>query len=151
MATTYDLLRLAERIELIAAEIYAALALQFAGNASARSLFESLAAEEVQHASRIRLLTARYKHDAKLVNRRTTETPALDAILAEALAALAQIREGRWTRDLAETKRRLGALEDRLVGAHAEILARDGNPDLRAFFEQLARQDQAHARLLVES
>jgi rubrerythrin len=151
MATTYDLLRRAERIETTAAEIYAALAVQFRNVASARSLFESLAAEELQHASRIRLLTARYQHDAKLVSRRSTETAVLDASLAAAETALAEIRAGRWTGDLAATKRRLGTLEDRLAGAHAELLARDGNPDLRAFFEQLARQDEAHARLLVES
>ncbi|HYG69208.1 MAG TPA: ferritin family protein [Anaeromyxobacteraceae bacterium] len=151
MPTTYDLLRRAERIETTAAEIYGALAAQFAASPAARSLFESLAAEELQHASRIRLLTARYKHDARLVARRSADAPALEACLAEAEGALAEIRTGRWRLDLAATKRRLGALEDRLGVAHAEVLARDGNPDLREFFEQLARQDAAHARLLIES
>lgn len=151
MPTTYDLLARAERIEATAAAIYAALAVQFARNPAARSLFEALAAEELQHASRVRLLAARYKHDGKLVRNGPSRVPALEACLADAQAALADIRAGRWGADFAATKRRLGELEDCLAKAHAEVIARDANPDLRLFFEQLARQDEAHARLLVES
>jgi rubrerythrin len=151
MPTTYDLLARAELIENTAAAIYAALAVQFARLPPARSLFESLAAEEMQHASRIRLLTARYKHDARLVRSGASDAPVLEACLAEAQAALADIRAGRWESDFAAAKRKLGILEDRLAKAHAEVIAREANADLRSFFEQLARQDEAHARLLIES
>lgn len=151
MPTTYHLLGRAERIETTAAAIYAALAAQFAGLPAARSLFEGLAADELQHASRIRLLAARYKHDARLAARRPAASPELDACLAEAEQVLADVRARRWESDFGRAKQKLCALEDRLSRAHAEALARDAHPDLRAFFEQLARQDEAHARLLVES
>lgn len=151
MPTTYYLLAQAERIELTCAAVYAALAVQFSRDPSARTLFERLAAEELQHASRIRLFSGRYRHDAKLLAQKPAQHSELDGLLEEAQRILADVRAGRFEPDLARAKRTLCALEDRFARAHAEVLARDGHPDLRLFFEQLARQDAAHAQLLVES
>ena len=147
--STYEILRTAKRVELAAAAIYAALARRFAGDAEARALFQRLEAEEVQHATRVRLLGARYRHDSKLLERITSDGRQLDQLIAESEAVLAAIDAGRWGRDLDEVKQNLAALEDRFMEAHADLIAREGNPELRRFFELLARQDEGHVRLLV--
>lgn len=145
-STTWQLLERAERVEAVSAKIYAALARRFRGEPTVHSLFGRLEAEELQHASRVRLLAAHHRNDTKLaVDAGAAE---LDACIEEATGALSEIEAGLWPADLAEVKRRLRALEDRLARAHAELLARDAPPSLRSFFASLAAQDEAHARLL---
>jgi hypothetical protein len=145
--TTFEVFKKAERIENIAAAIYAFLAKQFADDPDVRALFARLEAEEVQHASRVRLLASRYRGDSKLLPN-VPGNPELDACLADAEAALVEVQAGRWGRDLASIKARLVALEERMANAHAQVIARDGHPALRDFFRQLALQDDAHAALL---
>lgn len=145
--TTFDVFGRAERIETIAAAIYAAVAKQFADDEQARALFVRLEAEEVQHASRVRLLAGRYRVDRKLLER-VAGVAELDACLAQAEAALAEVTAGAWGRDLAAIKARLALLETQLASAHAHVMAEDGHPGLREFFRQLALQDDAHVALL---
>jgi len=146
MATTYLLLEKAERIELLAEQLYLTLAARFDGEAKA--LFSRLAAEEAQHAARIRLLAARYRQDSRLVGALTLDTPRLDRLLREAEEALAGARQGAWDGDPAAALDGAAELERRLCGAHAQALPKEAHPDLRAFFEQLAAQDRAHLDLL---
>jgi rubrerythrin len=146
MASTSQLLEKAERLELLAAEVYRALAGRFAGEG--RALFLRLADEELQHASRIRLLAARLRHDRRLAAAVAADTAALDTLLAEARRVVDEVVRGGWDGDLEGALRRAGELELRFVAAHAQSLARGAHPELRAFFEQLAAQDAAHARLL---
>ncbi len=147
MASTFDFFRRAERIEALAAAIYAALAVQFAADAATRDLFVRLEREELQHASRIRLLASSYRGDSRLIDR-VSGAADLEACCGEAEAALREVQAGTWGTDLAGVKARLAALEVRLSKAHAHVLAQDGNASLRDFFRQLALQDDAHARLL---
>jgi len=148
MAGTYELLRLAERIELLSARLYALLAEQFRGDREASELFLRLESEEAQHASRIRLLAARYRHDAKLLERVSVEPRFLEELLRRGEAIVAEVAAGAWGDDLRAVKRRLGDLELEFCHAHAHFLSEDGHPALRAFFAQLSEQDEAHARLL---
>lgn len=150
MATTYQVFEAAERVEQLSAAIYAALAHRFAGDLDAHALFTRLQQEEIQHASRIRLLAARYRHDTRILDRVTGTIRELDGLAAECRAVLSAIAEGTWARDLAEAKGALASLEDRFRHAHAQLIAREGHPELRRFFEQLAEQDEAHERLLAE-
>jgi rubrerythrin len=145
--TTYQLFDRAEKIELLSARVYAALSQVFAGDPEVRALFARLEAEEQQHASRVRLLAAHYRNDPKL----QVDAPAaeLDRCVEEAGRALAEIEAGLWPADVAEVKRRLRELEDRLGRAHAHLLATAATPSLHAFFVALAEQDAAHARLLA--
>lgn len=146
MASTYHLLEKAERIELLAEQLYRALAGRFAGDAKA--LFLRLAEEEAQHAARIRLLTARYRQDKRLVTTLATDTTQLDLLIGEAEQALAAVGAGTWDGDPAGALRSAAALEERFCQVHAQALSQDAHPELRAFFEQLAVQDRAHADLL---
>jgi rubrerythrin len=145
--TTLDVFRCAERIEAIAAAIYAALAQQFADDAPVRALFARLEQEELQHAARVRLLASRYRADRKLLERFTGVTELQEGLrLSE--EALSEVLAGAWGRDVVEVKARLVELESRLGKAHAQAVAREGHPALREFFEQLALQDEAHLELL---
>jgi rubrerythrin len=146
MASTYQLLEKAERLELLAERLYQALAGRFGGEA--RALFKRLAAEEAQHASRVRLLSARVRQDKKLVATLAVDTTLLDRLLLEAGEALAAVEAGAWDGDPAAALQAAAELEHRFCQAHAQALSRDAHPELRAFFEQLAAQDKAHEALL---
>lgn len=147
--TTFDVFKTAERIETIAASIYAAVAKRFAADEKARALFGRLEQEEVQHAARVRLLASRYRGDKKILAK-IPGVAELESCLALAEAALAEVLAGTWGGDLAATKLRLVQLEGVLSKAHAQTIAKDGDPSLRDFFRQLALQDDAHAALLGE-
>jgi hypothetical protein len=145
--TTVDVFKHAERIEAIAATIYAFFARQFAGDEKARALFKRLEAEEIQHATRVRLLAARYVADRRLIER-FGHSAELEACLHIAEAALVEVNAGAWGADVTAVKLRLAELEIRLARAHAQAIAEGGHPALRDFFRQLALQDEAHAQLL---
>ncbi|HET9551832.1 MAG TPA: ferritin family protein [Anaeromyxobacteraceae bacterium] len=146
MGSTYSLLERAERLERLASEIYLALASRYGGEIKA--LFERLAIEEAQHANRVRLLASRYRHDSRLVASVPGCTAELDALAAEAELVLRSVVEGAWDGDADAALRRAAELEARFSQAHASSLSRDAHPELLAFFEQLAAQDEAHRRLL---
>jgi rubrerythrin len=148
LATIYDIFEKAEAIEVLVAEIYAALAARFRDDPDARALFERLAAEELQHARRVRLLAARYRHDARLLEKVPAAGEGLDRLAAEAKAVRRAVEDGTFGVDLAAVKRLLSALESRFQDAHAELIAAAGPAELRTFFAALAEQDEAHARLL---
>jgi rubrerythrin len=146
MGSTYQLLEKAEQIELLAERLYRRLAERFAGDA--RATFQRLAEEEAQHAARIRLLAARYRHDKRLVRSLAADGALMDRLLVEGEEALAAVRAGAWDGDPAAALRRAAALERRFGLVHAQVLAQEGHPELRALFEQLAAQDRAHLALL---
>jgi rubrerythrin len=148
MAGWFALLRLAERIEALSAELYGLLAERFRAEPEASGLFLRLECEETQHASRIRLLAARYGHDARLLGRAGAETAFLEGLVARAEEVVGEVRAGGWGNDLDEVKRRLAETELLFCNAHAQFLAEGGHPLLREFFAQLAEQDEAHAQLL---
>lgn len=145
--TNFDVLEKAERIELLAADLYAALARHFGADPGALKLFTRLRDEEHQHASRVRMVAAQARRDTKLLAKIQVDPRSLDAVAREMAADLASVLAGRWEADLAATKRRLLELEERASKAHAEAL--DGiHESLQSFFRQLAEQDKAHEELL---
>ena len=146
MPTTYKLFETAEQIEGICAETYRVMAEQFGGDPETRELFERLAREELQHASRVRLLAARYRHDPRLLG--GGDSAGLDNMLAEALEVLASVRGGSFARTAEEARAKAAELEERFAHAHAELITRQGHPALREFFRQLAAQDRGHRELL---
>jgi hypothetical protein len=111
-------------------------------------LFLRLEQEELQHASRVRLLAARYRHDTRLLGP-SLVPPELDEMLADAEQAVRSIRQGTFAATAAEALSRVAALEARFDRAHAELIAADGHPALREFFRKLAAQDRAHHQLLA--
>lgn len=146
MASTYLLLEKAEQIEALAERLYRVLAERFDGEANL--LFRRLADEEAQHAARIRLLAARYRHDRRLVASMDFDLGLLDRLFVEAEGALATVVGGAWDGDPAAARRAAVELEQRFCLVHAQVLSSAGHPELRAFFAQLAVQDRAHQELL---
>jgi rubrerythrin len=149
LATTYQIFEVAERIELLAAAGYALLAERFASDAAARALFQKLEQEELQHAARVRLLAARYRHDPRLLDGAPADPRELELMREDAEAVLDSIRAGTFAHTVDEAVVNLVALEERFARAHAELIAHDGHPALREFFQQLAVQDDGHREMLL--
>jgi rubrerythrin len=147
VTTNFDVLDKAEKIELLASELYAAFARHFCADPVALKLFTQLRDEEQQHAARIRTVAAQSRRDTKLLAKISVDTRGLDDVIVEMTAVLANVGHGNWGADLAQTKRLLVELEDRCSRAHAEGL-QGLHESLRKFFEQLALQDKAHEELL---
>lgn len=144
--TAYEYFGRAERVEQLAAEIYAQLARDFAADRAASSTFRALADEEHQHAVRIRLMRERYRTNPGLFERMEWLEQELEGVDRYVNELRDEVARGAWGIDLALVHPRLREMEDRL-GLHAERMARDADPDVREFFEALARQDRVHRRL----
>lgn len=147
MSTTYQLFDKAERIEELCAEAYHLLADEFTRDPDARDLFLKLEQEELQHASRVRLLAARYRHDSRLLGT-AADAAGLDRMLAEAQEAVLAIKRHSFARTAEEACARAAELEERFAHAHAELIASEGHPALKEFFSRLAAQDRGHQALL---
>jgi hypothetical protein len=147
VATTYEVFEKAVRIEEVCAEAYRLLSEQFAADAGARELFRRLEQEELQHASRVKLLAARYRHDPRLLGVPLV-SGELAALLEDAEQALAAIQRRSFAQTADEAKARAVAMEERFARAHAELISHEGHPALREFFWKLAEQDRAHNELL---
>ena len=147
LTTTYEIFEKAERIEVLSAEAYASLAVLFESDPAARKLFLRLEEEELQHASRVRLLAARYRAESRLLGP-SAAPEELDALLREVEALVRSIRDGSFARSVEEACAKLAAFEESASRAHAEAIARSGHPELQRFFQALASQDRAHQELL---
>jgi hypothetical protein len=147
VATTYQIFEKAVRIEELCAEAYHLLAEQFAAEPEARDLFLQLEQEELQHATRVKLLAARYRHDPRLLGA-PVGAAELDGLLADAEHALAAVRGRSFARTAEEARARAASMEERFARAHAELISHEGHPALREFFCKLAEQDRGHDELL---
>ncbi len=145
--SSYTVLEKAERVERAAARAYRAGAGALRGSPQG-ALLQRLAEEEDQHAARVRLLAARYRHDARLFQNVDFKLVALDAELASWDAAQKEIEEGRWNGDPGGLLERLASLEEQSAQSHAQVLANGADPAVAEFFEKLAEQDRAHRELL---
>jgi rubrerythrin len=150
MSSTHALFTAAERLELLAAEMYRLLAEQFAAKEGVRALFWRLHQEEIQHATRVRLLAAQYRNDSGLFERAILFEGAPDprALVASLEATVREVEAGAWGSDLQEIRARVVDLERRCVSLHAQFVAAGASPEISSFFEELARQDVEHERLL---
>jgi len=149
--TAAQCLRGAMRIETLAQELYAGLATTYVHEPWLHDLFEQLAAEEGQHAMRIRLLD-RHQGQAPWPAEMVTRVCAdLDA-MAEAIAAMkVEFRKPSVTADAAGVLGRLVELEMRFGSVHAEALARTTEPAVQKLFSSLALQDSRHRELIKKA
>jgi len=143
----YDVFLKAEQAERLAGAIYLAIAEAFP-DAPEAPLLRRLAAEEEQHAVRVRLLASRYRHAPRLFDNVEFKLRALDEALAESEQLRLEIADGRWSRDLESLLGRLVEMEKRGASSHADVLAQGADPRIAEFFRQMAAQDRAHIALL---
>ena len=139
------------RIECLAQDLYTGLAGTFLHQPWLRELFERLAAEEAQHAMRIRLLD---RHQGKspwsqeMVDRVSAD---LDAMATEIAAMGASFRSLPPGADARPVLRRLAEMELRFGSVHAEELARSAEPEIRRLFTVLAGQDARHRQFIEDA
>jgi rubrerythrin len=146
--TASQCLRAAERMESLAQNLYLKLADAFAAQPRLHSLFRQLAAEEAQHAMRIRLLE-RHRGSvlwsADVLDRSGND---LDAMTAEIETMRKELERQDLTLDAEAVLQRLATMEDRFRTIHAQELARCSVPGVHELFASLALQDTAHMELL---
>lgn len=142
------LLEKAERVEALGARVYRLLAEGLADRPNAQGVFARLADEEEQHAARIRLLELKVAERPWNPELRLDHAGA-DALVAEAESLLQKAElDAVAGIDLTTAARLLVESERRLAAAHAHSLVA-GDPDLEAFFADLAAQDRTHLEILL--
>jgi len=146
--TSYGVLEKAEQVERAAAKAYRAGAVALRG-APEGALLARLADEEEQHATRVRLLAARYRHDARLFQNVDFKLVVLDAEIAAWATVHREIADGRFDSDVPGLLQRLAALEEKSAQSHAQVLSESADPSVAEFFRKLAEQDRAHRELLA--
>ena len=152
MPSIHALFAAAERVELLTAELYRLLADRFAATEPIRELFRKLREEEIQHAARVRLLASQYRNDSGLFRRAALFDGAPDPtrMLVELEATVRDVAAGAWGDDLLEVRRRLVEMETRCVSLHAQFMVAGAPREIASLFEELARQDEQHERLLTD-
>jgi rubrerythrin len=149
--TATQCLGAATRIESLAQELYAGLAVTFQHQPYLRELFAQLAAEEGQHAMRIRLLD-RHQGKAPWPSEAIDRISAdLDAVEEELTAMKASFRTLSPAADARIVLRRLGVMEERFGSIHAEELARSAAPEVHKLFASLSQQDVRHRELIQKA
>jgi rubrerythrin len=148
--TTKECLEAAARIEVLVQTIYGGLASRYADQAELRDLFLRLAAEEEQHAYRIRTLA---RHDAQPAwdDGTAAHLPALLGAMEAELVTMAAERAGSPGGDPRSILLRVIDFESRFASIHAEYLARSVEPGVQGLFSALAMQDRHHMELLEQA
>jgi rubrerythrin len=151
MASAYVLFAAAERLELLAAEMYRLLAERFASREPVRAVFLKLHQEEIQHATRVRLLAAQHRTDPWLFSSAVLFHGAPDPMLMvrEVEEMVRDLEAGVWGKDLQDARARVVEMERRCVSLHAQFLVAGAPKEISSFFAELARQDEEHERLLA--
>jgi rubrerythrin len=148
MATTSEFLAAAERMEAVAQRLYEDLAAAHAGQTGLHQLFRRLAAEEAQHAMRIRLLQRHRGSSAWPRGALERFGREVDLVVAEMEAIRGELGKAPPGGDVTDLLRRLATMEDRFRSVHAQDLARHAGPEAEKLFSTLALQDSAHRVLL---
>ncbi|MBW2732506.1 MAG: hypothetical protein JRH20_08920 [Deltaproteobacteria bacterium] len=143
-----DAFSIAELAEEISGEIYDTLAAFFVESPALQRLFAKLAEEEREHAQRVRDLAGLWRESGK------PWTPALDVERMVFLVDRARVfRDSLGQAEVIEPTnaiRLAASMEQDFNAAHAEAMAKEQNPEMKALFEQLAEGDDGHSELLLQ-
>lgn len=142
-----DAFSIAELAEEVAGEIYDILAAFFEDKPALQQLFSKLAEEEREHAERVRDLAKVWHRDKR------AQPPALDVarmcqLVERARAFRDSLREAEVI-DPYDAIRLAASIENDFNAAHAEAMAKERNPGMKALFEELAEGDEGHNELLA--
>ena len=146
--TTHECFEAAVQVEDLMRDLYLRLAATRGDDPRSRELFLRLAAEEEQHAQRIRLL-ARHQGPGTWASETAARIQSeLGAVSGELQAIAREIGEqgdglpgDALLRKVIEAERHAGVI-------HAEVLARSTEIEVQMLFWALARQDVHHEALL---
>jgi len=146
--TASNCMRAAERMETVARDLYVDLSVAFSEQPHLRLLFQRLAAEEEQHAMRIRLLERHQGRSAWPREAGERFSSDCDAMVAEIEVLRRESRAPSTSGDARTVLRRLSEIEHRFSSIHAQDLARYAGPEVQKLFATLALQDAAHRDLI---
>jgi rubrerythrin len=146
-----QILRSAARIESMARDLYADLAVTFTHHPFLRELFEVLAQEEAQHAMRIRLLGRHHGRAPWSDQDLERFQRELDGMVKELEAVREMASAAAGARNVRGLLRRLTAMEARFGSIHAEELARSAAPEVQKLFASLATQDARHSEMIEKA
>ncbi len=79
-----------------------------------------------------------------------TTSLKLDRLIDEALILKELFSKDGFSTSMDEARRFMISLEQQFIRVHSQALVSLVDPELRAVFEDLARQDRAHLQLLAE-
>ena len=149
--TTEECFEAAVQVEHLMRDIYFGLADRYAGEPARREMFLLLAAEEEQHAHRIRLLAR--TQDAGTWAKETAARIArnLDDMSAELLAMVAELGDDFEGAPRENLLRRVMEAEHHCSSIHAEVLAETAEIDVQMLFSALAKQDVRHKTMLEQA
>lgn len=142
-------LNAALRMETAAQALYSDLSIAFSGQPSLRLLFQRLAAEEEQHAMRIRLLQRHQGMSSWPRDVLERFCGQCDAMVAEIVVIREELGTSPESKGARALLRRLSEMEDRFCSIHAQDLARYAGPEVERVFATLALQDSAHRDLIA--
>jgi rubrerythrin len=137
---------LALAVEEIAGEIYRLLAEASAADTEQTAFFRRLEREEREHGKRLQLLGSMLLKDPKAFRGARLEIPGIESIVFELQTFKEAVQRG--VIDVPGAVTRLVEVEERFAVTHAEVVARNADPGVKALFTMLASQDRAHAQLL---
>jgi rubrerythrin len=146
--TNYEFFKLAEQVEELSRRLYLVLADHASTPPGVRELFQGLADEEEQHRQRLQLLAATLKNSPWASQLVREKAAGIEGAAAEFQAFLAEVTGGRRLGDLMGILDRLVKMEQRLSFVHAEQLAAGAGPGVSRLFDEMARQDRRHQKLL---
>jgi rubrerythrin len=139
----------AEQVERVAAKLYRQLAERFSATKATADTLSQLAAEEDQHAMRVRMLRDRYAKHPSAFEEVPLDLALMDELLAEAELLAQLFAREPFTLTVAEAREFMIKLEQRFASAHAQSMAVSATTELSTFFEALAKGDREHAKLLA--
>lgn len=138
----------AEELEQAARRLYLQLAGRLGASPSTAETLRALADEEAQHALRLRMLRDRYARQPSIVEGVTLDLAEMDAILSEVAVLEEFFAREPFAMSVKEAACFMIQLEERFAAAHAHAMINTSD-ELRDFFQSLAKQDVAHARVLA--
>ena len=141
----------AARVQILLRDLHSGLARCFGEDPVLRETFIFLAREEEQRALRLRLLVMDRKGFLWSGEAIGTIHSNLVATLAELSAMAMEIQRTPEVLTAGHVLRRLMEMERRCGAIHAETLARNSDPEVRAFFASLAKPDVRVERLLAQA
>jgi rubrerythrin len=146
--TTEECFEAAVQVENLMRDVYAGLAARYRGDPAKVKLFRGLAAEEEQHAQRIRLLARHQDGGAWAEKTAARIAESLGQMSTRLLAVVAELGEDSEGAPREDLLRRVMDAEDVCSSIHAEVLAETGDIDVQLLFSALAKQDVRHKELL---
>ena len=147
--TNHAKFSLAERAEMLAADVYEALAARITADADGAAVFRRLREEELQHAYRIRMIANEFMRNPQSFRDVPVDGDFLESAIAEAEGLLAEGRRDRSPLTFDQACLIGISLEHTLAVSSSKLVAAEADPGIKKFFSSLEQQDRNHEDLLA--